>query len=64
MQVRDDAWGADAPISMPVPPEGTVLVPLGDGMGFTAAGLVMDLNEADLEEVYAPIFAPEVRGSE
>lgn len=50
-------WGADVPVSMPVPPESAVLVPMF-GFGFTIDGLFHDLTEADAEVLGTPTYAP------
>ena len=57
--MRDNDWGADVPISKPVPPprEQPVHVDMG-GIGFTSGGLAHYLSEADAEEWFLPTYAP------
>lgn len=50
-------WGADVPISMPVPGDAEVLVDMG-AHGFTVNGLQHNLSTADLEEYMQPNFSP------
>ena len=55
-----DVWSADTAISRPEPiDEG--LPPLVDLGGFvmTAGGLAHGLTNADMEEIFTPIYAPE-----
>jgi hypothetical protein len=56
---RDDKWGADTPISMPVAPDDLqpCRVDLG-GFGFTTGGLCHAITDSEREEVMAPYFAP------
>jgi len=58
------AWGADVPISMPVPVEEDVIVPMF-GFGFTQYRLVPDMTSAEYEDLAVPVYAPESpQGSE
>lgn len=50
-------WGADVPISMPLPSEADVLVDMG-AHGITVNGLQHNLNQADLEDYLQPNFSP------
>jgi hypothetical protein len=50
-------WGADVPISMPVPGSDDVLIDMG-AHGFTLNGLQHNLTQADLEEYLQPNFSP------
>lgn len=50
-------WGADTPISLPVPPDHPPLVDLG-GFAFTAGGIAHHVTKADVEEISIPPFAP------
>lgn len=54
-------WGADVPISMPIPSDTTVLVDMG-AHGFTVNGLQHNLSQADLEEYTQPNFSPPLDG--
>jgi hypothetical protein len=53
------AWGSDVPISMPVPAEEPVMVPMF-GFGMTQYRLVHDLSGADYEALSVPVYAPEL----
>jgi hypothetical protein len=50
-------WGADVPISMPVPPKERIWVDF-DGMGFTEHGIAHYINDNEWEELLTPTFAP------
>lgn len=50
-------WASDTRPSLPVPPQGSRLVPMG-GFVFTANGLAHDLSVTDSEEMAVPPFAP------
>lgn len=56
---EDPPWGADVPISMPVPrqDDGGVEVPMS-GFVFTALGLRHDLSEVDREELLSRGYGP------
>lgn len=58
-----DAWASDVPISHPAPITGDqpALVDFG-GFSFSTGGIVHDLNEAEIEEKFAPTYSP--RGSD
>lgn len=62
-------WGADVPISMPLPASEPRLVEMF-GFAMTQYRLVHDLNSADYEALSVPVYAPdqptgaEVRGDE
>ncbi|MCW2930039.1 MAG: hypothetical protein JWM19_1001 [Actinomycetia bacterium] len=59
MAVTDrPAWGADVPISMPVPAAEAVMVPMY-GFGMTQYRLVPDMTAAEYESLSVPVFAPE-----
>lgn len=51
------AWGADVPISMPVPAPEAVMVPMF-GFGMTQYRLVHDLSAAEYESLSVPVYAP------
>jgi hypothetical protein len=53
------AWGSDVPISMPVPAEEPVMVPMF-GFGMTQYRLVHDLSGADYEALSVPVYATEL----
>lgn len=52
------AWGADVPISMPVPAEEDVIVPMF-GFGMTQYRLVPDMTSAEYEDLAVPVYAPD-----
>jgi len=59
MPVTDrPAWGADVPVSMPLPAEEDVMVPMF-GFGMTQYRLVHDLTQAEYESLSVPVYAPE-----
>jgi hypothetical protein len=60
MPATTDSWGADVPISMPMPKRNDypTLAELGAGWAMTATGLIHDLDESTWEEVVTPTFAP------
>ncbi len=51
------AWGSDVPISMPMPADEAVLVPMF-GFGMTQFRLVHDLSAAEYEALSVPVYAP------
>lgn len=51
------AWGADVPISMPLPAAEPVMVEMF-GFGMTQYRLVHDLSQADYEALAVPVYAP------
>lgn len=53
-------WSTDTFISQPLPAskEMPVLVSFG-GFGFTSGGIAHDVTEAQVEEIFTPMFAPE-----
>jgi hypothetical protein len=51
-------WGADVPISMPLPAAEPVMVPMF-GFGMTQYRLVHDLSAVEYETLAVPVFAPE-----
>ena len=60
-------WGADGPISLPLPKEDASPdaweVPVGGGFVFTPGGLRHDLTETDREALYRAPYSPgEYRG--
>lgn len=58
MAVTDrPAWGADVPISMPVPADEPVVVPMF-GFGMTQFRLAHDLTPAEYEALSVPVYAP------
>jgi hypothetical protein len=58
MAVTDrPAWGADVPISMPVPAPEAVMVQMF-GFGMTQYRLVHDLTSAEYEALSVPVYAP------
>jgi hypothetical protein len=60
MAVTDrPAWGADVPISMPVPVEEDVIVPMF-GFGMTRYRLVPDMTSAEYEDLAVPVYAPDL----
>lgn len=58
MASSQPAWGADCPISMPLPSGDPVLVPMF-GFAMTQYRLVHDLTAAEYEELAVPVFAPQ-----
>ena len=50
-------WGADVPISMPLPPDEPVMVEM-HGFAMTQYRLVHDLTQADYEALAVPVYAP------
>jgi hypothetical protein len=59
MSVTDrPAWGADVPISMPVPVEEDVIVPMF-GFGMTQYRLAPDMTSAEYEDLAVPVYAPD-----
>ncbi len=50
-------WGADVPISMPLPASEEVVVPMF-GFGMTQYRLVHELSRADYEALAVPVYAP------
>jgi hypothetical protein len=50
-------WGADVPISMPVPAAERVMVEMF-GFGMTQYRLVHALSRADYESLAVPVYAP------
>lgn len=50
-------WGADVPISMPLPAAEPVMVPMY-GFGMTQYRLVHNLTQADYEALAVPVYAP------
>lgn len=55
-----NTWGADVPISMPLPTSSDqpALIGLGPGWVMTAGGIAPDLDENTWEEIVTPSFAP------
>lgn len=51
------AWGADVPISMPVPPPKRPLVDMG-GFAFGVQGICHALTLEERDEYAAPTYAP------
>ena len=54
---KPPAWGADVPISMPVPAQEPVMVEMY-GFGMTQYRLVHSLSQADYEALSVPVYAP------
>lgn len=52
------AWGADVPISMPVPASEPVMVEM-HGFGMTQFRLVHALSATDYERLAVPVYAPD-----
>jgi hypothetical protein len=50
-------WGADVPVSMPLPPGEPVLVEMY-GMGMTQFRLVHDLTQREYESLSVPVYQP------
>lgn len=58
MAVTDrPAWGADVPISMPVPAAEPAMVEM-HGFSMTQYRLVHDITAAEYEELSVPVYAP------
>lgn len=58
MSTTRPVWGADVPISMPVPSGDPALVPMfGFSMG--QYRLMHDITQAEMEQLSVPVFAPE-----
>lgn len=58
MAVTDrPAWGADVPISMPVPASETPMVPMF-GFSMTQYRLVHDISAAEYEALSVPVYGP------
>ena len=52
-------WGADCPVSMPLPvPENEPVLIGMNGFGFTQYRLVHDISRADYETLRVPVYAP------
>jgi hypothetical protein len=51
------SWGADVPISMPVPADEPVMVDMY-GFGMTQYRLVHSLSQSDYESLAVPVYAP------
>jgi hypothetical protein len=59
MAVTDrPVWGSDVPISMPVPSDEAVMVPMF-GFGMTQYRLVHDISATEYEALSVPVYAPE-----
>lgn len=59
MTVPVPAWGADVPISLPVPPDpGEPIMVEMYGFGVTQYRLVHVLTAADYERLSVPVYAP------
>lgn len=56
--MMSDTWGADVPISMPVPPETKPLVDMGGGFSFGVNGMCHAITEEEWQENSLPTFAP------
>lgn len=64
MAVTDrPVWGSDVPISMPLPADEAVLVPMF-GFGMTQYRIVHDLSAAEYEALAVPVYAPEAPAQE
>lgn len=50
-------WGADCPVSMPLPPSEPVLVEMA-GFGMTQYRLAHSITGAEYEELRVPVYAP------
>lgn len=57
MATSQPVWGADCPISMPLPSGDPVLVPMF-GFGMSQNRLVHDLTSAEYESLAVPVYAP------
>ena len=57
---RRETWASDTLISRPEPPnpEMPVLVDF-EGFGFSMGGLVHNISETEIEEMFLPTYAPE-----
>lgn len=53
------AWSSDVPISIPHPPEESVLVSMF-GFGMTQLGLVHDLTQVEYDYLRTPSYSPEL----
>lgn len=63
MSTTRPVWGADVPISMPIPSGDPALVPMfGFSMG--QYRLVHDITQNEYEAMSVPIFAPEQPASQ
>ncbi len=60
MTTTRPVWGADVPISMPLPPADgeDILVPMY-GFGMTQYRLVHDLTQTEYQALQVPVFAPQ-----
>jgi hypothetical protein len=56
-------WSSDTRISVPVPPDDPILVPMY-GFGFTRFGLFHDLSSTDYDYMRSPTYAPELPAGE
>lgn len=52
-----DTWGADVPVSMPVPPETKPLVDMG-GFAFGVDGICHAITEEERDAYAIPTFGP------
>jgi hypothetical protein len=50
-------WGADVPVSMPLPPDEPIMVDM-QGFGVTQYRLVHSITAAEYEELAVPVYAP------
>lgn len=50
-------WGADVPVSMPVPAQEQVMVEM-QGFAFTQYRLVPSITSAEYETLSVPVYAP------
>jgi hypothetical protein len=59
MPTSRPVWGADCPVSMPLPPPAgeTKLVSMG-GFAMTQYRLVHDISGTDYERLAVPVYAP------
>ena len=57
MATTRPVWGADCPISMPVPSGDPILVPMF-GFAMTQNRLVHDLTAAEYESLAVPVYTP------
>mgnify|MGYP006352157335 CR=1 FL=1 len=54
------AWGSDVPVSQPSPLDDPDLAQVQfGGFCFTPSGIAHAVTQADLDQIYAPMFAPE-----